>query len=180
MKSIYSILQLATLVLGFGIATAQADVPHPFSTRILQVQCESTHFAREFCYAGGRVLDIELEHRLSDRPCIEGLNFGRNNDQIWVDNGCRGIFRVRVQTMMPIPPSYPNIQTINLECASISHDYRECGINGTLVSQVSVAYQMSNSPCIEGYSYGVRDDGYSQRIWVDHGCRATFQMTVRF
>ncbi len=37
---------------------------------------------------------MELVRQLSEADCRKGANWGDNSTSIWVDNGCRGDFRV--------------------------------------------------------------------------------------
>jgi hypothetical protein len=55
-------------------------------------------------------------------------------------------------------------------CSSVEDKYRECQlpING----RARLVKRRSDSPCIEGRSWGQRGD----RVWVDDGCRARFEV----
>jgi hypothetical protein len=55
-------------------------------------------------------------------------------------------------------------------CSSVEDKYRECQlpING----RARLIKRRSDSPCIEGRSWGQRGD----RVWVDDGCRARFEV----
>lgn len=57
-------------------------------------------------------------------------------------------------------------------CASVEGKYRECQlpVNG----RARLVKQKSDSPCIAGQTWGQRGD----RVWVDNGCRAKFEVTV--
>lgn len=63
-----------------------------------------------------------------------------------------------------------------IKCESWDRNYRQCyfGRFSGYVRSVQVVDQHSRSRCDYGYSWGVT----SQYIWVDHGCRATFQILV--
>ena len=56
-------------------------------------------------------------------------------------------------------------------CSSVESRYRECQlpVNG----RARLIKQKSDSPCIEGRTWGQRGD----RVWVDEGCRAKFEVT---
>lgn len=58
-------------------------------------------------------------------------------------------------------------------CASVDSRYRECQL--PVDGRARVVKRLSDASCIEGKSYGQRGD----RIWVDHGCRARFEVTRR-
>src|SRR5690349_4439632 len=36
--------------------------------------------------------NVRLVKRLSDTRCVEGRNWGYDNNEIWVDDGCRAVF----------------------------------------------------------------------------------------
>ncbi len=60
---------------------------------------------------------------------------------------------------------------MRFNCASVDMKYRECQlpVNGRAV----LVKRLSDSRCIEGQSWGQRRD----RVWVDNGCRAKFEVT---
>lgn len=65
------------------------------------------------------------------------------------------------------PPAYP--RTDYVHCGSQGYRYNECYVGGYL-RNAGVSQQHSHSRCEYGYSWGI----YNDRIWVDHGCEATF------
>ena len=58
-------------------------------------------------------------------------------------------------------------------CASRDERYRECQL--PIDGRARLVKRKSDAPCREGHSWGQRGD----RVWVDHGCRARFEV-VRF
>jgi len=58
------------------------------------VKCESSKDRRTTCPVGANT-NVELVRQLSEADCRRGSTWGTNSDSIWVDNGCRGEFRVR-------------------------------------------------------------------------------------
>jgi hypothetical protein len=56
-------------------------------------------------------------------------------------------------------------------CASVESRYRECQLPGD--GRARLVKRLSDASCIEGKSYGQRGD----RVWVDEGCRARFEVT---
>lgn len=60
---------------------------------------------------------------------------------------------------------------MQFNCASVDLKYRECQlpVNGRAV----LVKRLSDARCVEGQSWGQRGD----RIWVNHGCRAKFEVT---
>jgi hypothetical protein len=66
-------------------------------------------------------------------------------------------------------PSTP--EAFEFTCASKDERYRECQL--PVDGRAQLVKRKSDAPCREGYSWGQRGD----RVWVDHGCRARFQVT---
>ena len=55
-------------------------------------------------------------------------------------------------------------------CASKDERYRECQL--PIDGRARLVKRKSDAPCREGYSWGQRGD----RVWVDQGCRARFEV----
>lgn len=58
------------------------------------IRCESRDGRFRSCRADTRG-GVRLVRQLSDTPCREGRTWGSRNNEIWVDNGCRGEFQLR-------------------------------------------------------------------------------------
>lgn len=65
--------------------------------------CQSTDGQRQFCRAGDP-RDIRMSRQLGDVSCIEGQTWGRQEDGVWVDRGCRAEFVREVPRMARIEP----------------------------------------------------------------------------
>lgn len=72
----------------------------------------------------------------------------------------------------PPPPPPPQYQYEYLSCHSYGYRYTECFFNPYRVQQIRIYNQHSYEPCIWGQTAGV----YNDRIWVDRGCSATFEI----
>jgi hypothetical protein len=57
-------------------------------------------------------------------------------------------------------------------CASVEGKYRECQL--PVDGRARLIKQKSDAPCVQGRSWGQRGD----RVWVDDGCRAKFEVSV--
>jgi Protein of unknown function (DUF3011) len=127
----------------------------PFS-----VTCSSSKDRRTECQipAGSRV---RLEEQLSRSDCVAGTSWGAFGQVLWVDRGCRAIFRL---TPAPSWPEY------TLNCWSDGGRRRECAIKEGGVAQL--ASTLSKTPCNEGTTWGQDEE----RVWVDKGCRASFRV----
>ena len=61
-------------------------------------------------------------------------------------------------------------QSFEFSCASKDERYRECQL--PVDGRARLVKRKSDAPCREGQSWGQRGD----RVWVDQGCRATFEV----
>ena len=149
------------------------------------VSCSSEDGKRHYCNVGFSDARVRLGRQRSGSPCDEGRTWGREERGIWVDRGCRADFIVeqrRRRDEYP-PVNDPNRGTINnpgygvsgdsgrekvISCSDESGHGTHC--NAIVNGGVDMVRQRSESPCRQGYSWGVDNSG----IWVDHGCRADF------
>lgn len=59
------------------------------------IQCESLNYGYNECrFDGYRVIQVYMVNRRSNSACDYGRTYGIGQDYIWVDQGCRAIFRV--------------------------------------------------------------------------------------
>ena len=129
------------------------------------VSCDSYNGGRNGCSADTRN-GVALARQLSSAKCKKGVSWDVQNDnRIWVDQGCRGIFTTGV---MWSGGGGGGGGGKRLTCASYNNRRTECPANTN--GQVSLTRRWSNAPCIQGTSWG-----YNNRmVWVDRGCRADF------
>lgn len=165
-------------------------------TRVENIICNHLSGGRKVCEVNGRVRDVILLEQHSRAECIEGYSYGRARYGVWVEDGCRGRFRVTYSSDRPYPPGggnppdivipipipgpgpypepWPNpgrtVETY-LTCESDDFRYEECRVPGRILD-VYIADQISSRRCVLGQNY----DFYNNRIWVDEGCRATFRV----
>lgn len=108
--------------------------------------------------------------------CISGICLERDRDGSGVD--VRPDFRPRPPRRppphRPMPPRWPDpVRGYEyITCESHDHRLRECYFNPNWVRRVTLERQHSRAACIPGRTYGIQRD----RVWVDQGCRATFQI----
>lgn len=62
------------------------------------------------------------------------------------------------------------VDRFEFTCASPDHRYRECQL--PVDGRARLVKRKSDAPCVEGRSWGQRRD----RVWVDNGCRAMFEV----
>lgn len=126
-----------------------------------EIRCESADGRYKQC--GSNLYGIpRLVRQLSDTSCREGQNWGLRNGTIWVDNGCRGIFRV--------DRNGGGDSSYSVTCTSENNRYITCAWDRNR-GLPRLIQQLSDSPCIEGSSWGY---DWRNGLWVNRGCRARF------
>jgi hypothetical protein len=170
---------LVTCFLGIVAAGALAVQ----STRTITVESEGRREYRRIENDGY----VRLVRRLSDAPCIQGRSWGYDRNGIWVDDGCRAIFEVRnrYDDRDRRDDRYDDRDrrrddwrrndgllsgrgTIRLE----SHDGRMQSKSVNTRGGVRLIRTLSDRPCVYNRSWGYS----ANRIWVDNGCRAVFEV----
>lgn len=127
------------------------------------ITCATQTDGENECRTGFRGPAV-LVRNLSGVRCIEGRNWGnREAGRIWVSEGCRGEFAEARGGNWSGPGTGQVVR-----CESTNGRYRECRLNDR--GAVGLVRQLSDSPCIQGRSWGQRGN----MVWVDGGCRAEF------
>ncbi len=108
---------------------------------------------------------VRLVKQLSREACVEGVSWGFDRDGIWVDKGCRAQFETG-EAVSAWAPSTGKVVTI--ESLNQQREYRYVSTRGG----VRLRRQLSRDACVEGVSWGFD----RERIWVDKGCRAEFEV----
>jgi hypothetical protein len=85
-----------------GSVRAQAPGERTFS-------CESTSGQRQECPADVRN-GVRMVQQIGDTSCVEGYNWGRDQQGVWVDRGCRAEFAMR-PVRRPPPPDLTRIDS---------------------------------------------------------------------
>lgn len=67
--------------------------------RVEFVSCSSTDHRFNSCFpdSGERILHAQLHRQESRTRCVEGTNWGYDYSRVWVDQGCRGTFRLETR-----------------------------------------------------------------------------------
>lgn len=170
-----------TLMIAGGIAATLAL--GYFQSRVI---LESRSNGHTFLQANLRGDTVKLTRKLSDAPCIFGESWGYDQRGIWVDKGCRAEFEVKedseerrhdwsrdrrneIERDGEDWHVYSSgIRKVRLESSNDRRAYILVDASGG----VQLLRQLSVSPCIFNQTWGYRRD----RIWVDEGCRAVFQI----
>ncbi len=144
------------------------------------VTCSSDDMRRHVCSADTRG-GVRMVRQRSDAACREGYSWGTTRRGIWVDHGCRADFEVGGQAGGRYDGSRgrrydrysQGSRGDNYVISCSSDDMRRHYCNAdTRGARVRVFKQHSDAACREGYSWGTSNRG----IWVDHGCRAEFEV----
>jgi hypothetical protein len=128
------------------------------------VYCPSDDMGRAWCPADAR-FGVRMIRQRSQAACIEGQTWGSGKRGIWVDRGCRADFSVtgdwqsRAAALVYCPSDYMNRNF----CPTDTRD------------GVFIIRQRSEADCVFNRTWGYDRD----RIWVDRGCRADFEIVDR-
>lgn len=134
------------------------------------IKCESRANRIERC-AADTSRGVRLTRILSTSACVENLDWGYDDEGIWVAQGCRGEFRVGGEETAgdqagPAADSRP----IRIICQSSEKRLQRCD---TAVREgVDLLRQLSKTRCVQGSTW----DWDRAGIWVDRGCRAEFRV----
>jgi hypothetical protein len=152
-------IALTLLLLAVPLAEAQA-------TRSAQSDCE-----REAQRFGYRVLSSSNFQQLRDGWQID-LKVRDSRGSV-SDGTCFVETRTGAVSLYGFghDPGLPGNQAIEFNCASIDAKYKECQI--PIDGPVRLVKTYSEARCEKGRSWGQRAD----RVWVDRGCRARFEVT---
>ena len=141
------------------------------------ISCSSDDGRRHYCQVDTRGR-VRLAQQHSESPCREGHSWGADNRGIWVDHGCRADFVIEGRRWdrdhdrdhdsyrgddQPAPDQI-------ISCSSDDERRHYCPVDTR--GGVRLLKQNSETPCRQGESWDYDDRG----IWVDHGCRADFQV----
>ncbi|CRX69880.1 MULTISPECIES: DUF3011 domain-containing protein [Stenotrophomonas maltophilia group] len=102
------------------VATGDAALPR-------EVTCESTDEQQVSCDLNTRG-NVEIVRQLSHTRCEEGKNWGLSRHSVWVNGGCRAVFRNVSSVTTPAPAGDTALGACNMRK----------GAQGTLVTQMPV------------------------------------------
>lgn len=126
------------------------------------VTCESRDGRRREC-AIRAPSSVELEESLGGAECVPGSTWGASGTTLWVEGGCRAVFRISPVAAWP---------PYTLSCDSEEGRRRECEIRAG--GRVRLLHRNSRAECVQGRSW----DYHGTLLWVDRGCRAVFEVTA--
>lgn len=127
------------------------------------VVCSSRDLRFQGCQADTRG-GVEFVRQLSRASC--NGNWGYDRQGIWVNNGCRAKFK-----LLPYQDYNSRYRSQNtvISCSSKNHRRKVCPADTS--GGVRLLKQKSRASCNRNWGYG------QNHIWVDNGCRATFELS---
>jgi hypothetical protein len=139
------------------------------------ITCSSDDGSRKYCPAnttGG----VQLTRQRSGSRCVQGSTWGYDNQGIWVDKGCRADFAAYasngISSWLPWNKGNGNGNGQGVITCSSNDGKRQYCPASISRGGVRMVQQLSGSQCIQGSTWGYDNGG----IWVDRGCRASFQI----
>jgi hypothetical protein len=163
------------LVVAGAVAVSAISAIAALDTREVTVESNGNRVYKRVDHNG----TVRLSRRLSDKPCVQGRSWGYDRDGIWVDDGCRAIFRYdtrgtsgrvedRIRDIFGIG-NRDNTSTVRFKLESDGgRETKRIDTSGG----VRLIRRLSDKPCVQGRSWGYTRDG----VWVDDGCRAEFEV----
>jgi hypothetical protein len=128
------------------------------------VYCASDEMERVWCPADSR-FGVRLIRQRSEAACIQGQTWGYGKRGIWADRGCRADFVVS--------GNWQSRGAAIIYCPSDDMQRNFCAVN--TLDGVFIVRQRSEADCVFNRTWGYDRD----RIWVDRGCRADFEVIDR-
>ena len=139
--------------------------------------CQSNNNRRRTCNKPSNQT-VRIERQLSNTRCTQGVNWGQNRSQIWVDNGCSARF-------VPTGNNWNNGNNGNwgggsgnnwnrpeVVCESRNFRHNQCNWRNNW-GFPQLVQQISQVRCVRD-----RNWGYNRNravIWVNDGCAARFR-----
>jgi hypothetical protein len=139
-----------------------------------RVSCESSRGDRQYCQFPFAARDVQLVQDFGRNPCVQGRTWNWGEGGIWVERFCGGEFLVFPQAGGGWGGGWSGGGSNRIVCESHRDRVQHCPAGGIIVD-AKIVRQLSNSPCIEGQSWGYND----QAVWVRDGCRAEFAVVAR-
>ena len=168
----------AAIVAGVAFAPAPARADRYGST----IECASRDYGFTRCGVPWR--DARLVEQTSDTRCVRGRSWGVDRGGLWVSAGCAGVFR-RAGDYDSLDhdedrggwrPGPGWDSRFGVHCSSENYSYEFCAVDVGRGGRVYLRRQLSNSPCIEGNTWGWNRAG----VWVNGGCEGEFEVDRRW
>ena len=115
----------------------------------MRVTCESENNRQRECAMDTRG-SVRIVRQLSETRCVEGVNWGRSGQSIWVKNGCRAEFEAS-GTYSGGYGSSSNLP-MRVTCESENNRQKVCAMDTR--GSVRIVRQLSDTRCVEGVNWG--------------------------
>jgi hypothetical protein len=136
---------------------------------------------------------VQLTRQISSIGCVQGSNWGYDNNSVWVDRGCSAEFTSGNNNGQSSDNGgyygrrhdrgtygTGNVNTQTIRCESNGSGYNNSYGNNSnrqycpadVRGGAHIQRELSNNACREGQSWGYDNGG----IWVSDGCRADFEV----
>ena len=135
----------------------------------MQLTCSSDDGRKHYCDSDIQGEAVLIRQR-SGSPCQQNYSWGNDRRGIWVDHGCRADFQLKGRRTNLVGNNYNPGFVGTLKCSSDFGTREYCQADTR--NRVRISRQISESACRLGYSWGYDKSG----VWVDHGCRAEFDI----
>ncbi len=160
-----------------------------FAAKAELIHCASEGYRYKNCAISSYAESVYLVRQTSRTNCVEGQNWGFDQNVIWVRDGCAGDFEVysdydrgddpwrrRRDPRYPGYPDYWKDRTEQIQCLSQKYRYNTCTTRsrGRIVG-IQLIRQLSKTRCDYGRTFGVSGN----YIWVDRGCSGNFAIRIR-
>ncbi|XP_065322077.1 uncharacterized protein LOC135929428 isoform X2 [Gordionus sp. m RMFG-2023] len=193
---------LISLLLNIYFVYTQSKVKIYNTLQHKQIQCKSYFGKYSECLVGGPIKFIYFRKQMNRNECKVNQTYGSIQDRgiVWVNKDCSAVFDVYYQTpnhespfgfidkfsanadsiqSLLTSPRIPTSQTFSNEYKSATCEsagaLNECEFFRNL-SSIRLLKQLSFAEC----SRKRRSYGYvNNRIWVDKGCKATFEVKFK-
>jgi len=132
------------------------------------ITCESANYRFTRCGADTRG-GVRLVQQIGDSACVQGRTWGFDRGGVWVNNGCRGVFRTFGGGGYPgggYPGGPGGGRTIT--CSSIQYQPARCAVD---VYRGAQLVENISGSC-NGRNWGWDRGG----VWVNNGCRGRFRV----
>lgn len=167
-------------------------VSRPATAQGRIVSCSSNDMHRHYCEIGPND-GVRVANQHSEARCVQGQTYGVRGSQMWVDHGCRADFMVISDRRGSDhdgpgyrgrdhhgPPNHDSHDDWNnggssrtVYCASDNMRRNYCDVGPS--RSIRMVRKRSDAACDLNRTYGFDRN----RIWVDRGCRAEFEVFGR-
>ncbi|CAG5129009.1 unnamed protein product, partial [Candidula unifasciata] len=134
-------------------------------------------FISQYVSGGDYIVSMELLHQMTAVSCVLGLSFIFYDHRVEARFGCKGDFRVCVDTLIVLNNNVPDVQCqryILMSRSGLEERFTVPLSYGGIVSMV-VINEYSKNMCVHGKNYGFNKN-HGLEIYARDGCQAEFDV----